>query len=98
MNRIPHWTERWNELETHLASRPRLLVATDFDGTLAPIVPHPEDARLPGATRGLMRRIAACDDILFAVISGRELEDVRTRVGLDTLLYAGNHGLEIHAP
>jgi trehalose 6-phosphate phosphatase len=73
---------------------PRLLLALDFDGTLAPIAANPEAAALPGATAVLLERIAACKNITLAIVSGRSIADLKRRVRLDCI-YVGNHGLEI---
>lgn len=73
----------------------RLLVALDFDGTLAPLAPRPELARLPGATRTALRALAARADVAVAVVSGRGLADLRAKVGLRRVAYAGNHGFEL---
>jgi trehalose 6-phosphate phosphatase len=73
---------------------PRLLLALDFDGTLAPIVPDPEAAALPRATTVLLERIAASENISLAIVSGRSIADLKRRVDLDCI-YVGNHGLEI---
>lgn len=75
-----------------------LLLGLDFDGTLAPIVPRPEDAALLPAVRPTLDALASRDDTHIALISGRALEDVRRRVVLDSVYYAGNHGLEIDGP
>jgi alpha,alpha-trehalase len=74
----------------------RLVVLLDYDGTLSPIAARPEDAVLPTATREALDRLG--QRWLTAIISGRSLADVRDLVGLDHLLYAGNHGLEIEGP
>jgi trehalose-phosphatase len=67
----------------------------DFDGVLAPIVSHPDDAYPPETTRevlrGLVERYA-----LVGVISGRAGDDVRARIAVDGIVYVGSHGLEIH--
>lgn len=68
-------------------------VFLDFDGTLSPIVSHPSDAELPAGTRAVLARLAQLCPV--AVISGRGLADVRARVQLDRLSYAGNHGFEL---
>ena len=65
----------------------------DYDGTLSPIVDDPAAASLPEATRREIEALAARCPV--AVISGRDREDVARRVGIDTLLYAGNHGFDI---
>lgn len=75
---------------------PRLAVFLDYDGTLTPIVPRPEDAVLSGETREAMRALARHASV--AVISGRDLRDVRERVGLPDLVYAGSHGFDISGP
>ena len=67
----------------------------DFDGVLAPIVDRPEDAFPPPATRDELRRLADRYG-LVAIVSGRDGEDVRERVGVDGLVYVGSHGLELN--
>jgi alpha,alpha-trehalase len=74
--------------------RPALFL--DYDGTLTPIVERPEDATLQEATRGALRAAAAVMPV--AVISGRDLDDVRALVGLQDLVYAGSHGFDIRGP
>ena len=66
----------------------------DFDGTLAPIVDEPEDAELSEENRRLLRRLAGRDCVEVAIVSGRSLADLRDRVGVRDVVYAGNHGLE----
>jgi trehalose 6-phosphate phosphatase len=75
-----------------------LLLGLDFDGTLAPIVSRPEDAALLPASRQALDRLAQRTDTHIALISGRSLQDLRSRVVLDRVYYAGNHGLEIEGP
>jgi trehalose 6-phosphate phosphatase len=71
----------------------RVLVAFDFDGTLAPIVSDPEAAALPAKTRRLLERVAAIHPC--AVISGRVRRDVLARVsGIPLRAVFGNHGIE----
>jgi trehalose 6-phosphate phosphatase len=66
----------------------------DVDGVLAPIVPRPEDARVPEETRAELRRLAA-RYALVACISGRAGETAAQIVGVPELTYVGNHGLEL---
>ena len=67
----------------------------DFDGVLAPIVARPEDAAAPEATRVELRRLADRYGIV-AVVSGRDGDDVRARVGVDGVVVVGSHGLELN--
>ncbi len=92
---IPHWTDQRDELETWLATEPRVLIGCDFDGTLAPLVPMADQARLPERARETLQQLAELPGVTVAVISGRSLKDVIERVNLPRLLYAGNHGLEM---
>lgn len=71
-------------------------VFLDYDGTLTPIVERPDLALLGEAMRDTLRDLAARCSI--AVISGRDLADVRRLVGLDGLVYAGSHGFDIAGP
>jgi len=68
----------------------------DYDGTLTPIVNQPEDAVLPDE----MKRVLIDFASLFptAVISGRDMDDVRNMVGIDGIIYAGSHGFRISGP
>jgi trehalose-phosphatase len=71
-------------------------VFLDYDGTLTPIVARPEAAALDGRVRECLARLARLCPV--AVMSGRDLVDLRTRVGLPQLYYAGCHGFEIEGP
>jgi trehalose-phosphatase len=75
-----------------------LFLLSDFDGTLTPIVSHPEEAWLSGAMKRLLAEFARLPDTALAIISGRSLRDLRGRIGLKGVSYAGNHGLEIFEP
>jgi trehalose 6-phosphate phosphatase len=68
----------------------------DVDGVLAPIVPRPEDARVPEETRAELRRLNDRYE-LVACISGRTGADAQRIVGIPELVYVGNHGLELDA-
>lgn len=98
MPRTTHWSEAIDELRARIESRPRLLVASDFDGTLAPVVPRPEAARLPAETADCLRRIGAAPGVFLAFVSGRSLPDLEARVGIPGAFYIGSHGLELSGP
>jgi trehalose 6-phosphate phosphatase len=71
----------------------RLAVFLDYDGTLTPVVSHPEDAWLSDSTRQTLQSLAA--RVPVAILSGRDLDDVRGRVHVDGIVYAGSHGFDI---
>ena len=79
-----------------LTTERQLAVFYDFDGTLSEIVEDPDSARLvDGAADALTSLSAACP---VAILSGRDLADVRERIGLPGLWYAGSHGFELTGP
>jgi trehalose 6-phosphate phosphatase len=71
----------------------RTLLAFDFDGTLAPLVSHPDKAGLSAQTLKTLNLLARHYPI--AVISGRGVRDLRRRLGFRPQFLVGNHGLEI---
>ena len=75
----------------------QLAVFLDYDGTLTPIVSHPEEAVLSDSMRQTLRELAARAPVV-AILSGRELDDVRRRVNIDSIVYAGSHGFDIAGP
>ena len=78
--------------------RGRLFLMADFDGTLSPIVKRPALAKLDRATKRVLERLQKNRKVLLAVISGRSLKDVKSKVGIKGIIYAGNHGMEISGP
>jgi len=82
------------DLLARLAEDPKqAALFLDVDGVLAPIVPRPEDARVPDGTRRELRRLES-RYALVACISGRAGDDAQRIVGIPELTYIGNHGLE----
>ncbi len=79
-----------------LAKSPVLLVASDFDGTLAELVSRPEDARAHAGSMASLRRLSAMAHTHVSIISGRGLADLRTLVGEDLRAeLVGTHGAEV---
>ena len=77
---------------TRLAGK-RTLCAFDFDGTLSPIVEHPDQARIRARTRNLLGRLAELYPCI--VVSGRARSDVLGKLrGVPLAGVAGNHGAE----
>jgi trehalose 6-phosphate phosphatase len=72
----------------------RAAIFLDVDGTLAPIVPRPQDARVPDEARAEVARLAE-RYALVACVSGRTGNDARRLVGVDGVRYVGAHGLEL---
>lgn len=84
---------------SYAAQSPRLLVITDFDGTLAELVDHPADARPVSGAIETLEKIAELPGVATAILSARSLRDLRVSVGpvLRTRLL-GSFGLEQDEP
>ncbi|MFW6122092.1 MAG: trehalose-phosphatase [Petrotogales bacterium] len=83
------------EIKERIKGR-RVVFFLDYDGTLTPIVQRPEQAVLSVSMRKTLRKLS--DLCPVAVISGRDLADVKRMVGLDSIFYAGSHGFDISGP
>lgn len=92
---LPSALDRMTEIAQRLRGRTPA-VFLDYDGTLTPIVPRPEDARISGQMRQAVRALAARCPV--AIVSGRDLQDVRELVGIEEVFYAGSHGFDIAGP
>lgn len=92
---LPSALERLDEIRRRLASR-NPAVFLDYDGTLTPIVDRPEDALLADETKQVIKLLACYCPV--AIVSGRDLADVRQMVGIDGIFYAGSHGFDITGP
>lgn len=77
-------------------SEREVCIFLDYDGTLTPIVERPEDAVLDPAMRQRLERVAA--RFRTAVISGRGLDDLFARIGIENIFYAASHGFELRHP
>jgi len=93
-------TEIGAELRVALAAfaaQPRVLIAVDFDGTLAPFVLDPMQARaVPGGLEAL-RAAAALGGVTVAVVSGRDLATLAALTGIgpqDGVTLVGSHGAQ----
>lgn len=85
-------------LNHHIDRTCKLSLILDYDGTLVQLASHPDLAVLPGETKRVLERLANMPDVNIAVISGRSLENVINMVGIESVTYAGSHGLEILHP
>ncbi|BBY07375.1 trehalose-phosphatase [Mycobacterium noviomagense] len=81
-------------LDTVAARRPAVFF--DFDGTLSDIVDDPGAAQLTDDAAEALRSLTAQCPV--AVLSGRDLADVRQRIGVPGIWYAGSHGFEMTGP
>ncbi|MGO9156986.1 trehalose-phosphatase [Mycobacterium sp.] len=95
ISKIPNALESYGQLVAVIGAR-EAVTFFDFDGTLAEIVSEPDTATLiDGAAEALEHLTAECPVV---VLSGRDLADIQSRVGIPGIWYAGSDGLEVTAP
>jgi trehalose 6-phosphate phosphatase len=80
-----------------LNEKPRpWLIGVDVDGTLAPIVDHPDQSRLHPDAIAALEALRDRVGVMVAVVSGRPLSDLRHKFGLPTtVMLLGSHGAEV---
>src|SRR3954469_4937270 len=89
-----HLFHSWNYVTRRLRSRKTIALFLDFDGTLTPIRPRPEDVWLDDATRGALTMLAQSPRFRVWVVSGRRRADIRSRIKVPGIRYLGLHGWE----
>lgn len=92
---VPRADHRAQDVADRMAGRTPV-VFLDYDGTLTPIVTRPEDATIDDDVRAVL--VALAEHCTVAIISGRDLDDVRAMVAVPQLYYAGSHGFDILTP
>ena len=79
---------------SQVLSASRLGLFSDFDGTLTPLFDDPRDTVLSQTMRDTLSELSKKVE-LVAVVSGRDMRTLREMVGLKSVTYVGNHGLEV---
>lgn len=92
---IPRALSRLDKIEAAARGK-RLFVALDFDGTLVPVNNDPEAVEISSEMKKRLKNLAMRCHV--AILTGRDLGDIRERVGLEELFYSGSHGFEIVGP
>jgi trehalose-phosphatase len=81
-----------------VAQVPVLLVASDFDGTIAPIVSDPAQAEANRESLVALRNLAQMPQTYVAIVSGRALADLAARTPeAQDIRLVGSHGSEFEA-
>lgn len=74
----------------------QLIVCLDYDGTMSPIVSDPDAAVLPEENRKIINQLSKITSVV--AISGRDLQDLKSKIEIDSIIYAGSHGFDITGP
>ena len=92
---LPDALDSYGQLVGVIAGR-EPFVCLDYDGTLSEIVSDPDAATLVDGAAEALERLVALHPV--AILSGRDLADIRDRVGIPGIWYAGSHGFELIGP
>ena len=95
---VQHLFQSWASFSSGIRAASHILLLSDYDGTLTPIVSRPVDAILSSEARDKLNQLSERPNFSVGIISGRSLSDIKMMVGLKGIYYAGNHGLEIEGP
>jgi len=91
---MKHLLQSWPDVTQRIRQAEAVALFLDFDGTLAPFVPQPCAARLPGPTRRALQRLALLPGLRIWIISARRAGDLRSRIAVPQLQYLGLYGWE----
>src|SRR3989441_8594348 len=89
-----HLFSNWDQVARRIRESRQVLLFLDFDGTLAPFASRPEQARLSGRARRILRRLGGHPRVTRVVTSGRGRADLSRHVGIRTIRYFGLYGWE----
>jgi trehalose-phosphatase len=94
-----HLAHELQKLAAHYRTGGRLALFFDFDGTLAPLVTHPDLATCPPATSNVLAALARLPRVTAGIVSGRMLSDLKAKINLPSLYYAvtvrSDHALHV---
>jgi trehalose 6-phosphate phosphatase len=94
-NPIPPFASEYTKIGELLHDKTPVIFL-DYDGTLTPIVNRPEDAILSDEMKEVLK--ACASRLHVAIVSGRDMIDLKNRVDIDEIIYAGSHGFRISGP
>lgn len=92
---LKRFFDHLDEIQRKISNK-KVLLFLDYDGTLTPIVDKPDLAVISDEMREAVRETAG--KIKTSIVSGRATDDVRAKVKIDGIFYAGSHGFEIVDP
>jgi len=86
------------DLIGRLVRAKKIIFFLDYDGTLTPIRKKPGLAKISKSAKATLEKLARQKWAEIFIISGRTLKDVRNLVGIKSISYSGNHGIELKGP
>lgn len=92
---IPSFASQYVEIGKAVYEKTPVLFL-DYDGTLTPIVQRPEAAVISDEMHAVLNDCAS--KFKVAAVSGRDMDDLKSRINLENMIYAGSHGFRISGP
>jgi trehalose-phosphatase len=86
------------ELVRRFAKADSVFCFLDYDGTLSPLAPTPDEAVAVPGTSALVRQLATAPGVHVALVTGRPIADLRRFLDVPGIYYVGTHGLEVRLP
>ncbi len=93
-HQVCHLFHCWDHIAGRFQASSNIALFLDFDGTLAPLEPRPEDVWLDAATRRTLLHLTRSPRFRVWIVTGRRRADVRARIRVQGLRYLGLHGWE----
>jgi trehalose-phosphatase len=81
----------WPAIEEKIQNAHHVLLLSDFDGALTPILEKPEAVMLPEPTRDLFQSLSSNNHFTGGIISGSALPDLKEKVNIEGIIYAGKY-------
>jgi trehalose-phosphatase len=91
---VRHLANAWDDVIARVRDADHRLLLLDFDGTLVGLRRHPDDVRFSERGKKILKRFVGLKNLTVAVVSGRELEQIRKLVDVEGIRYVGLHGAE----
>ncbi len=86
------------DLKRKIKNAKKIIFFLDYDGTLTPIRKIPSLARIGKKSKNLLEELSKRPTFKVFIISGRSLKDVKNLIGVKSVYYIGNHGIELAGP
>ncbi len=86
------------DLISRIKHAKKIILFLDYDGTLVPIRKKPKLAKISQSTKSLLMKLSKNPRVRIFIISGRSLQNIKSMVGIKSLCYIGNHGMELGGP
>ncbi len=87
-----------HDIDERIHASKRIILLTDYDGTLTPIRESPDLAILSEEVRQLLVQFSSHKTFFLGIITGRSLKQIKKLVNIQKILYVANHGVEVEGP